>query len=667
MSPSCPARPTECRAFPPSNALGRSITRLLTLPLALALSSGVAGTATAQEVRTTTVTFASASATANGYLHGSIRLRYAFDGCGDVPQLFFSLEAGSARGYEGYWYEGKFYGLQSDWTPPAAPALRAPMRVMFGGRQVPASDLVNPYTSPTSCSTGPQYRMLGQWRDFIPTGGDREEAIKRFTLEVGQVGTPLRSDRVEQMIRTQLAAAVARARTDSLERARLAREAEARRLAAARADSVARADAAKRTAATSTTAIASATAGTASGAATGTSAASSGTTSGTAAQRARDAEAAEQRERQAAADAAAQRASDAEHARRVEAERQRVQAEQERQLVTAVEATTVAAIGIFEAIAESRRVNAEKKRVRAEIARREADAAFAAYAAAAKARYDAAPPRPTCSGGDVRDSVVVTRRTQELKLRLSGEECRLAEGQSAILMTLIVDADAPVSLTTSTNPVLASVHLVDARTNRSVTSRFEGGFSTHLEAGRYVMVVSSRLPGEVGAVTLTARKLWVSDGQGTLGGAMSSAQPIDGFVGTNQTSSAFMDLSLGLQHRRRYPYLLTSMLLATDTEAAEAHVDVGLQQYIGRTDRRLSTWVGASVGYRMIMVREEPFTTISPAFSAGLNYRLTPGTGLALSATQITGSARNDDDIWTSPPPPVPLGRTLLRVGLIIY
>ncbi len=642
---------------------------MLGLALALTLSLSVAQPALAQNVRTTTVSFASASAGANGYLHGSVRLRYAFDGCGDIPQLFFSLEAGSTSGYEGYWYEGKFYGLQSDWQPPAAPALHAPMRVMYGGRQVPASDLVNPYTSPTSCSTGPQYRMLGQWRDFIPAGADREEAIKRFTLEVGPASAPLRSESIERQIRTQIAAALARVRADSVERTRVARDAEARRLAAARADSVARTDASRRTsagAATASGATASAVAGTIGGR-TGGATAGSSTAATTAAQREREAAAAAQRERDATAEAASQRERDVEHARRVEAERQRVQVAQEQQMVAAVEATTVAALGIFEAIAESRRVSAEKKRVRAEIAQREVDAAYVAYAASAKARFDAAPSRPACAAADVRDSLVVSRRTQQRKLRLSGDECRLAQGQSAILITLVVDSDAPVELSATRSPVITNVHLLSEDSKAPVTARLEGGFSMNLERGRYILVLSSRLPGEVGDVTLTARKLWVSDAQGSLGGAMGPAQRIDGFVGTNLSSTAFMDFSLALQHRRRYPYLVTSMLLATDTEAQEHMVDVGLRQYIGSSSARVSPWIGASIGYRNILVRQEPFTTISPAFGAGMNVRLSPGVGLALSATKITGSARNTDDIWTSPPPPVPLSRTIIRLGLMIY
>lgn len=637
------SRPLGCRSYP--QQLGK-------LGLALTLSLSASQPARAQNVRTTTVSFASASASANGYLHGSVRLRYAFDGCGDIPQLFFSLEAGSTSGYEGYWYEGKFYGLQSDWQPPAAPALHASMRVMYGGRQVPASDLVNPYTSPTSCSTGPQYRMLGQWRDFIPAGADREEAIKRFTLEVGPASAPLRSESVERQIRTQIAAALARVRADSVERTRVARADAARRASAG--------------AATASGATASAVAGTIGGR-TGGATAGSSTAATTATQREREAEAAAQRERDATAAAASQRERDAEHARRVEAERQRVQVVQEQQLVAAVEATTVAAFGIFEAIAESRRVSAEKKRVRAEIAQREVEAAYVAYAASAKARFDAAPARPACSATDIRDSLVVSLRTQRRTLSLSGNECRLAQGQSAILFTLVVDSDAPVQLTATRSPVIANLHLVSDESKAPVTARLEGGFSMNLERGRYTLVLSSRLPGEVGDVTLTARKLWVSDAQGSLGGAMGSAQRIDGFVGTNLSSTAFMDFSLALQHRRRYPYLVTSMLLATDTEAMEHMVDVGLRQYIGPSNARVSPWIGASIGYRNILVREEPFTTISPAFGAGMNVRLGPGYGLALSATKITGSARNTDDVWTSPPPPVPLSRTIIRLGLMIY
>src|SRR5687767_5500140 len=106
------------------------------------------------ETKSLVVTFASASATQNGYLHGLVRLQYRFDSCGDRPQLFYALEPGSAQGFEGYWYEGKMYGLKSTWRPAAAPALEADMQVNFDAKPIPVSPLRNPVTGPISCISG---------------------------------------------------------------------------------------------------------------------------------------------------------------------------------------------------------------------------------------------------------------------------------------------------------------------------------------------------------------------------------------------------------------------------------------------------------------------------------------------------------------------------------
>src|SRR5688572_23383979 len=200
---------------------------LAVITLALVAAASPAG---AQgETKSLVVTFASASATQNGYLHGLVRLQYRFDSCGDRPQLFYALEPGSAQGFEGYWYEGKMYGLKSTWRPAAAPALEADMQVNFDAKPIPVSPLRNPVTGPISCMSGSQYRMLGQWSAYTSPTLTREQALKHFTFNVGTTRAPMRSPDVEAAIRAEIAAANQKARADSVEKARIARVEQARK------------------------------------------------------------------------------------------------------------------------------------------------------------------------------------------------------------------------------------------------------------------------------------------------------------------------------------------------------------------------------------------------------------------------------------------------------
>lgn len=628
------------------------------------------------EGRNFSIAYESGSASRNGYMDAQVQVTYYFGVCaGQVAFLArYNPTPHMLVGNHRYWVDGRQVSVPPHISPPRleSPVVRGTIRGPNTVREI--NYLYSTSAATPSCLTNDM--GLGQTSNFWPAGTpvDRQIAIlNQFGLDYRGTLPPLRNSEVEAHFRQIFA----QERTDSLARARAA---EQQRLAArrdsltraqaarARQDSLARVEAERRAQASAGSSAQAGGAGAAAGGA-GTAGGGAGTSTGTGggAQRTptpAEREAAAEAERRAAAEAAA---ADARIRQQHAEEQARLRAEQEAQLVEAVEATTVAAIGLIEAIAESRRVSAERKRVRAELARRQAEAAYAAYVATTKARFEAAPARPACSIADVKDSIVISSRPQERTLRLTGAECRLAQGQSAILTTLVVDSDAPVSLTTSTSPVISTVHLVNDEMNKSLTYRTEGGLTTHLERGRYIVVVSSRLPGEVGDVKLSTRKLWISDAQGTLGGAMGAAQRIDGFVGTNQTSSAFFDFNLNLQHRRRLPYLTMTLLMATDVEAAEGMFDVGLRQYLGPSSARIQPWIEASMGYRSINVREEPFTTISPAFGAGVHYRMSPGYGIALSATQITGKAKNTDDIWTSPPPPVPLSRTIVRLGLILY
>ncbi len=661
------------RPLRPSGRLHRLLIGAVAAALALSAVPRSLDAQTRTAGRNFSIAYESGNASRNGYMDAQVQVTYYFGVCaGQVAFLAtYNATPHMLVGNHRYWVDGRQVSVPPHIRPPRieSPTVRGTIRGPNTVRDINYL-WASPAASP-SCLTNDL--GLGPTSSFWPAGTpqDRQLAIlNQFGLDYRGTLPPLRNAEVESHFRQIFA----QERTDSLNRARAAEQQRlaARRDSIARAqaartrqDSLARAEAQRRAASTGAATSPGSTAGAGAAAA-----GSSGTAAGAGSSGAQrpmspaERDAALQAEREAAAEAAAR---DARIRQQHAAEQARLRAEQEEQLVEAVQATTIAALGLFEAIAESRRENAEKRRVRDELARRQAAAAYAAYVATTKARFDAAPPRPACSVADVRDSLIISSKNQERTLRLSGEECRLSQGQSAILMTLVVDSDAPVSISASTSPVIATLHLVNEGLNTAVTSRLEGGFTAHVERGRYILVVSSRLPGEVGDVKLAARTLWISDAQGTLGGAGGAAQPIEGFVGTNQTSSSFMDLNWNLQHRRGWPYLTMTMLLATDTEAAEAMFDVGLRQYLGPTTSRFQPWVEASLGYRNISVREQPFTTISPAFGAGVHMRLSPGYGVALSATQITGKATNSEDIWTSPPPPVPLNRTIFRLGLMLY
>lgn len=649
----------------------------LALGAALSLAPSNAHAQTRTAGRNVTIAYEPGGPSRNGYMDAQVQVTYYFGVCaGQVAFLArYNATPHMLVGNHRYWVDGRQVSVPPHIAPPKIerPTIRGTIRGPNTTRDINyvyATSAASP-----SCLTNDA--GLGQTSNFWPAGTpqDRQLAIlNQFGLDQRGSLPPLRNSAVESHFRQIFA----QERTDSLNRARAAEQqrAIARRDSVARAtqarqDSLARAAAQRATNAGGSSGAGS----TASGATAGAGAAGAGAAAGSSrssgsseaprqvSQAEREAEL--QAEREAVAEAAQR---DARMRQQHAEEMRRLQEERDQQMVEAVEATTVAVFGILESLAESRRINAERKRQRALIAQREASARYAAYVATTKARYDAAPPQPTCSRADVRDSIVVRQREDERTIRITGNECRLYQGQSAVLLTLIVDSDAPVQLSTTSNPLITTLHVLSEDVGAAVTERFERSLTmSHLERGRYTLVVSSRLPGEVGEVKLATRKLWISDAQGTLGGAMGPAQNIDGFVGTNQTSTAFMDLSLGLQHRRGWPYLVTSLLMATDTEAAEGMIDVGLRQYIGRTGARVLPWIGASIGYRNISVLQEPFTTISPAFEAGLNIRIGRSYGVALSATQITGEATNDDDVWTSPPPPVPLNRTMFRLGLILY
>lgn len=638
--------------------------------VALGFSAGVLPVAAHAQVRTSGRNFAiayeSGSASRNGYMDAQVQVTYYFGVCAGQVAFLARYEATPHMlvGNHRYWVDGRQVSVPPHITPPRieSPVVRGTIR---GPNTVREINYVHATPAPTpSCLTNDL--GLGQTSNFWPanTPLDRQIAIlNQFGLDYRGTLPPLRNSAVEAHFRQIFA----QERTDSLNRARAAEQA---RLAARR-DSIQRATAAREAERAAQQRAASASG--AGAAAAGGNVASSGSGSsgsgsaGSASTGQQDPAAAE---RAAAAQAAAERAA-AEERGRIAAEefRQRVAEDEARQeqIEEAAVATATAAVGIISALMEARENRIERKRAEEAQRQREAQARYQAYVATTRARFAAAPPQPTCTMANLRDSVTLSMRTRTRTITLGGDECRLQGGQSAEMLLLVLDEDAPVVLTPSSSPVLNQLYLLDASTGRGVTSASESGIAYNLPRGRYVLVAGSRLPGEVGDIKLDLRKGWVADAHGSVGGAGGPSKAIEGFVGTNSTSTSWMDLNLTLEFRRRLPALTMSLMIPTDSDAQEGMVDVGLRQYLGRPDAKLRPWVEASVGYREIFVLQEPFRTFSPAVGAGLHWRFSDEYGLAVSATQLTGKASNTDDVWTSPPPDVPLGRMVLRLGLMIH
>lgn len=647
---------------------------------ALLLVAAVAPEAAAQRTsgRNLRIAFEPGGPTRNGYMDAQVEVTYYFGRCADRVAFLAHYNATPHMlvGNHRYWVDGRQVEVPPHIAPPRieAPTIRGTVR----GNGI-AKEITYLYASSGQPGCLTNDVSFGMTSEFWPanTPEDRRLAILNgFGFDQRGTLPPLRNSAVESHFRQVFAAeradsaAKARAaeqqrqvaRRDSIQRAQAAR---------ARQDSIARAEQQRRSSSGAAGGSAAGGAGgTAAGTATagGTMASSSsgggGSAAGSqpsdpaAAERAAAEEAARER-----AEAEARAAAAVEEVRR----RQEAEAERQRQIEAAAVATATAAVVIIGGIIEARREAVERRKAREAQRRREAEARYAAYVAATRARFEALPPQPACTLADVRDTVRLGMRTQTRTVTLAGDECRLDGGQSAELIRLELDTDAPVVLTPSSSPVLNQLLILDATTGRGVTSASEFGIATNLKKGSYVLVASSRLPGEVGDIKLDLRKGWVSDAQGSLGGAGASSQTINGFVGTNTTSTAWMDLHYGVQFRHWGPYLTFNLMVPTDTEAMEAYGDVGLRQYFLPGSARIRPFVEASLGYREIAVRGEPFTTISPAFGGGLTWRFSDGYGVVLSALQLTGEAKNTDDIWTSPPPPVPLGRTVVRMGLMIF
>lgn len=626
----------------------RTATRRFALALlTLILTSPAALDAQRTSGRNLRIAYESGGPNRNGYADAQVEVTYYFGRCADRVMFHatYNPQPHMLVGNHRYWYNGRMMEVPPHIAPPrlSAPVIRGTVRGNGIAKEI---SFVHANTSAPDCFAN--NLSFGMATDFWPVGTteDRQLAILNgFGFDQQGTLPPLRNSAAEAHFSQVLSAA----REDSIARARAA---EAQRQAARR-DSIARADQQRRAASASavsaaTTGQASSTAGAAQ-----TSAAGTGST------------AMSDAEREAAERAAAQ-----ERARIAMEDYQRRVAEEEarnKQREEAYVATATAAAGLISGLLEAREERQFRKALEEAERQRAQQARYQAYGAATKARFDAAPAQPRCTAADARETIELGAMRSRRTITLAMDQCRAAGGQNSVLLELVLDADAPVAISPSSSAVTPVVYVVDASTSQAVAAGSTEGISRNLTKGRYLLVVTSSLPGEIGDIEVSMRKAMISDAHGSVGGAGAAAKTIHGFVGTNQTSTSWMDLNLTLEFRRWLPALTFNVLYPTDTEASEEAVDVGLRKYLLRNGARWRPWIEASVGYRSVMVRQEPFTTVSPAFGAGIHWRVSDEYGLALSATQITGKAKNTDDIWTSPPPPVPLGRTIFRLGLMIH
>ena len=163
--------------------------------------------------RSARITFRSASASENGFLHGSLDYDYRVANCGYGPRVMYTVRPGGALGYEGYWYEGKMYGLQPGWERVSSPSLKTTFVVMFGAEELERWEAVNPQASShaLTCGDATQFVGLGSWSDLLgakSTAEQKTEALGRITMQQEFfTDRPLRSEQVEREIRRQLAAA----------------------------------------------------------------------------------------------------------------------------------------------------------------------------------------------------------------------------------------------------------------------------------------------------------------------------------------------------------------------------------------------------------------------------------------------------------------------------
>jgi hypothetical protein len=646
--------------------------------LALALGAlAMPSTARAQNSSFASQSWASGSSSRNGFIHGTMIIDYAFQLCSGTVTLFYSVRPGSARGYEGYWYDGVNYGVKSHWSPGTAPAMRAPWQVSFGATTVKEWQKTNPFVSNNlTCGTGSQWMTIGPIAQFIGQGKSREEqreALNRFTFTVGQSADPMTSRAVEAEIQRDLRAAQSKARQDSLSRVSKARQDSLARVAKARGDSVAQArqerqarEATQRTAANGRgDAVANGQAVNAGGTVAGQGRLRAGsstrventgagsaprTTPLTRAEQQqlareeavrRQEEARQQQvDRRLAQEAARERQAEAERQRRAEAaaqvtrmleESRRREAERARQVDAAAEAVGSAVGQMLQARSAVNRHN-EEVRERA-AARKEV------YMASALAFYNNIGPRPRCTTSDARSAVQIGT---VVNASLSGTECRLADNTSGALYTLTIAKKQKVELEiVQTGFFYPSLHLQGPGTNLHASRRLEAT----LEPGTYVVTVATEGPGERGSFTLATRRGQLSRTDGLSLAFVTSTAGLDITNTNTPDSDSQVEFRAGVGVGD-YVTLLAQYVMPQSYVYGLTAVEFGARGYLRRRHDAVRPWVQYLYGTRSISVErpviDEDYTGTGGAFGAGVEWFVAPQLGVEASLLKATGSVMRD-------------------------
>jgi hypothetical protein len=628
--------------------MSRNATRRLKAPrslIAVILALFVtAPSVRAQEKKSVVVSFASASATRNGYLHAQIRLTYTFAPCSSVPTLVFAREAGSSRGFEGYWYEGRMYGLKSSWKEPESPELLAELQVSFGAKPIPVDPIQNPRAGSVDCFAPPHTRALGKWSDFTTSPKmTQEEALKRFNFNVAQTKEPMRSPSVEAAIRAEIAAANQKARLDSVEKARLARVEQARK------DSVARAQQAR------TTTSGTSTSGTATTATTAPTPVGATTTS-----------TASRPRTEAERKADEQREAD-ERARAVIAQLEAQQAAREEQN-RQVEAATQQVAGMVGGILAARAEEQERKRLR-EVAAYER---YTAYQTRVARTYAALPSRPACTQADTMPALTIESTVSGA---IIGSECRLADSSSAHMYPLHIAKKTKVEITATGQfyPQLAvatlgtpSVTVLAAPDTGVVPISKVHDFLT---PGDYMVIVRTRLPGETGSYTVKTEKgelsrtkkwalgMYVGPISGTFEGVAEEQDfgNVGGFRGTAAINS--------LLH-------LQAVWGSVDGSAEMSYTDVGARIYLGKRSQAFRPMFDVVYGFRKMFADRgftgDYYSGTGMTYAAGVEWFVSPVMGAELTFAQVTGMM-NIDEPTAGVSPTIDFGHTAIRLGFMFH
>jgi hypothetical protein len=599
--------------------------------------------------------WASGSSSRNGFIHGNMIIDYAFQVCSGTVTLYYSVRPGSARGYEGYWYDGVNYGVKSHWSPGTAPAMRAPWQVSFGAATVKEWQKTNAFVANNlTCGTGNQWMTIGPIADFIGKGKTREEqreALNRFTFTVGQSAEPMTSRTVEAEIQRDLRLAQGKARQDSAARAAKARQDSLTRVAKTRADSAAQArqawqepqsrEAAQRSA--------SGTGSSARGESIG-----SGITPRTTPlsrteqqQLAREAavrrqeEARQQqverrmsqeatRERQAEAERQRRAESAAQVARMLEENRQREE-ERTRQVEQSAQAVSGLVGSMMQAHAETERHN--------EAIRERNEQRKQVYMASALAFYNAAGSRPRCSASDARSALQIGTVVNE---SITGAECRLPDNTSAALFTLTIEKKQKVELEiVQTGFFYPRLHLQGPATNVQEARRIEAV----LAPGTYVVTVTTEGPGERGTFALATRRGQLSRTSGLSLAFVGATAGLDmpGTVTPDGDSQVEFRAGLGMGD---YVTLLAQYVMPQSYVYGLTATEFGARAYLRRRHHAVRPWIQYLYGSRSISIErpvtDEDYTGTGGAYGAGIEYFLAPQIAVETSLLMASGTVQRD-------------------------